>query len=681
MTDKWYGPESQRPEPSGGETTANQQGENGAYPANQTSAPTSAPADSSTNVPANASTNVTPTAYEPNIAATEQAQTMGQTEVSSSGGANAGTASDFGQVGNASNVGGVGNVDSLGNTVLSGNAGSVGEIGNHSNSVANPVSLTNPTGGYNAYNATPANTSGVNGVNNVSSVGGANNVHNTALLGATNGASNPEGVNNTSVTATTGGAGVNTAGAVNPYASGGTPNPYPTSMQPTNSTGGTNFIDSFNNSVNEADIYGVRGYGANNQQATDITIGAGNSGATGTGGVPPSGGRKIFANAGWPKNSRPSWGSLLVAMAVTCVLSVVLGAGLASLISGQSNSSSTSSSSSTSEVAQSGTVDPVTSTGDSPDWEAVAEAVRPATVTIEVSVNGQDSSTGSGVIWDTDGTIVTNNHVVSDATQGGSIYVILYDGRIYSASIVGTDSTTDLAVIRLDDAPDDLVAARFTTSSDLKVGQEVMAIGSPLGLTDTVTTGIISALDRPVTVSTSSSEQDFFGTSTQEVVTTNAIQVDASLNPGNSGGPLFDSTGAVIGINSSIASLSSSDSSGSIGLGFAIPVDLVKNVVAQIIETGTAEHAVLGVSVSDAVVDVDGATRVGAQVVSVTEDGPAEEAGIEAGDVVISIDGNNVTSSSSLIGYVRRYNSGDEVVVQVVRDGEVIDVNVTLQAE
>lgn len=402
---------------------------------------------------------------------------------------------------------------------------------------------------------------------------------------------------------------------------------------------------------------------------------------SGIGGVPTT---PVTATTVAPKtNSAPTWKGILAALIATCIISVGLGVGASQFF--DSGTRTSSSSSSSQEVEQSGTTEVVTSSGDSPDWVAVAEAVRPATVTISVSA-GQSSSTGSGVIWDTEGTIVTNNHVVSDATNGGSIYVTLYDGRIYSASIVGTDSTTDLAVIRLDDPPDDLVAARFTTSSDLQVGQEVMAIGSPLGLTDTVTTGVISALDRPVTVTTSSDDDSnpFSAmTQQQETVTTNAIQVDASLNPGNSGGPLFDSEGAVIGINSSIASVSSTSSSsaGSIGLGFAIPVDLVKNVVSQILENGEAEHAVLGVTVSSATVSVAGTTRVGAQIESVVSGGAADQADLQEGDVVISIDGNTVESSSSLTGYVRRYNSGDQVVLEVVRNGTLMEVEVTLQAE
>lgn len=402
---------------------------------------------------------------------------------------------------------------------------------------------------------------------------------------------------------------------------------------------------------------------------------------SGIGGVPTT---PVTATTVAPKtNSAPTWKGILAALIATCIISVGLGVGASQFF--DSGTRTSSSSSSSQEVEQSGTTEVVTSSGDSPDWVAVAEAVRPATVTISVSA-GQSSSTGSGVIWDTEGAIVTNNHVVSDATNGGSIYVTLYDGRIYSASIVGTDSTTDLAVIRLDDPPDDLVAARFTTSSDLQVGQEVMAIGSPLGLTDTVTTGVISALDRPATVTTSSDDDSnpFSAmTQQQETVTTNAIQVDASLNPGNSGGPLFDSEGAVIGINSSFASVSSTSSSsaGSIGLGFAIPVDLVKNVVSQILENGEAEHAVLGVTVSSATVSVAGTTRVGAQIESVVSGGAADQAGLQEGDVVISIDGNTVESSSSLTGYVRRYNSGDQVVLKVVRNGTLMEVEVTLQAE
>lgn len=338
-----------------------------------------------------------------------------------------------------------------------------------------------------------------------------------------------------------------------------------------------------------------------------------------------------------------------------------------------------------------GTVATVPASSDATDWTAVASAVSPAVVTISTQ-SASTGSTGSGVIYDAQGDIVTNYHVISSVVDGsGRIQVTLTDGRIYEAKIVGTDQSTDLAVIRLVNPPSDLVAAQFGQSSDLKVGQPVMAIGSPLGLSNTVTTGIISALNRPVQVQASESNdqgnsKDPFNQLQQQnnqAVTTNAIQVDASINPGNSGGPLFNEHGQVIGINSSIASLSSSSSSqaGSIGLGFAIPSDLVVSVVNQLIQNGTVDHARLGVSITTGAARVGNDTRAGAQISAVTQGSGAEAAGLRAGDVITAVDDNTVSSAQSLVGYVRRYMGGQEVKVTYVRDGVENTVHVKLQSE
>jgi putative serine protease PepD len=302
---------------------------------------------------------------------------------------------------------------------------------------------------------------------------------------------------------------------------------------------------------------------------------------------------------------------------------------------------------------------------ENPDWQAVASAVQASVVAIQVST-GQGEAQGSGVIVDTDGHIVTNNHVVAGA-QDDQVQVTLTDGQIFTADVVGTDPTTDLAVIRLQDAPDDLTAAALGDSSEITVGDPVMAVGNPLGLANTVTTGIVSALDRPVSTSE---------TGASEAVVTNAIQIDAAVNPGNSGGPLFDAQGRVIGITSSIATTSSE--SGSIGLGFAIPVNLADLIAGQLIEDGTAEHAFLGVGLSDTTATADGVTRSGAQVQSVTAGSPAAEAGVREGDVIVAIDGKAVAGAESLTGYVRAYPSGAEVTVTLVRDGSSQDVDVTL---
>ncbi|ERH20978.1 MULTISPECIES: S1C family serine protease [Actinomycetaceae] len=328
-----------------------------------------------------------------------------------------------------------------------------------------------------------------------------------------------------------------------------------------------------------------------------------------------------------------------------------------------------------------GTVATVPASSDATDWTAVASAVSPAVVTIQAQ-GASSGSTGSGVIYDAQGDIVTNYHVISSVLTGGQIQVTLADGRLYAARIVGHDKTTDLAVIRLDNPPEDLTVARFATSSTLQVGAPVMAIGAPLGLSNTVTTGIVSALNRPVEVSMDedSTSQDQTQASS-DLVITNAIQIDASINPGNSGGPLFDATGAVVGINSSIKSLatSSDGQAGSIGLGFAIPSDLVVSVADQLIASGSASHGMLGVTVKAATATVGSDTYVGAEIQEVTSGSGAAIAGLRVGDVILTVEGQEVTSPKQLVGYVRRYRAGDTVTMTIERDGATQDVSVTIQ--
>ena len=314
------------------------------------------------------------------------------------------------------------------------------------------------------------------------------------------------------------------------------------------------------------------------------------------------------------------------------------------------------------------------------DWTDVAAAVSPAVVTIQAQ-GASSGGTGSGVIYDAQGDIVTNYHVIASVLGGGQIQVTLADGRLYTASIVGHDRTTDLAVIRLDNPPSDLTVARFATSANLEVGAPVMAIGAPLGLSNTVTTGIVSALNRPVEVSMDEDSSSQDSQASSDLVVTNAIQIDASINPGNSGGPLFDASGAVIGINSSIKSLSSSSDgqAGSIGLGFAIPSDLVVSIADQLIASGTASHGMLGVTVKAATTTVGSDTYVGAEVQDVSAGSGASAAGIRAGDVIVKVEGQEVTSPKQLIGYVRRYKAGDTVTMTIVRDGQTQDVSVRIQ--
>ncbi|HEY0187454.1 MAG TPA: trypsin-like peptidase domain-containing protein [Cellulomonas sp.] len=373
------------------------------------------------------------------------------------------------------------------------------------------------------------------------------------------------------------------------------------------------------------------------------------------------------AGAAGGSRTRPQWTRVwLPVVAVGVVAAVLASLGTAVALDAFGSSSSTRSS----DISALGeaTTDsaPVSgSTSDDPDWQAVASAVQASVVSIQVTTSS-GTAEGSGVIIDEDGDILTNNHVVTDA-EDDAVQVTLSDGRIYTADVVGTDSTTDLAVVKLQDAPDDLSPAALGDSSDVEVGDPVMAVGNPLGLANTVTTGIVSALDRPVSTTEDGSS---------EAVVTNAIQIDAAINPGNSGGPLFNAEGQVIGITSSIATTSSE--SGSIGLGFAIPVNVATMISSQLLEDGTAEHAFLGVGLSDGTATADGVTRAGALVMSVTSGSPASDAGIEVDDTIVAIDGKAVAGAESLTGYVRAYASGDQVTLTLVRDGESLDVDVTL---
>ena len=306
--------------------------------------------------------------------------------------------------------------------------------------------------------------------------------------------------------------------------------------------------------------------------------------------------------------------------------------------------------------------------GEAADWSAVAKEVSDSVVSIDVATS-DGSAKGSGAIISDKGYIVTNNHVISGAKQ---IQVTLANGTIYSAQIVGADTTTDLAVIKLDNPPSNLKAAEFADSDNLAVGESVMAIGNPLGYDDTATVGIVSALNRPVTVSDDNNND----------IVTNAVQIDAAVNPGNSGGPTFNAAGQVIGINSSIASTTtSSGTAGSIGIGFAIPSNLVKRVANEIIDNGTVQHVALGVTIKSSTVEADGVTRGCTQVQSVVDNSPAAKAGVKAGDSIVAFNGKAVNNNYSLLGYVRASAMNDKVTLTVVRDGNTMELDVTLDQE
>jgi len=295
----------------------------------------------------------------------------------------------------------------------------------------------------------------------------------------------------------------------------------------------------------------------------------------------------------------------------------------------------------------------------------LAARVIPAVVSITVKgLSG--SGTGSGFFLDSNGYVLTNNHVVEAAATSGTITVELSNGKKYGAKLMGRDNSYDLAVLKIDvtSAP----TLQLGDSDLVQVGDSVIAIGSPLGLSGTVTSGIISSKNRAVTTGNGSGESSFI----------NALQTDAAINPGNSGGPLVDSTGAVIGVNSAIATLGSGSQSGSIGLGFAIPINQAKKTAEQLIKTGFATYPIMGISVdtrftgTGALISSDGA--------GVTPAGPADKAGLKAGDIITRLDGIEINNSDELIVAIRSKSAGDKVKVKYTRNNISRDTTVTLVA-
>ena len=315
---------------------------------------------------------------------------------------------------------------------------------------------------------------------------------------------------------------------------------------------------------------------------------------------------------------------------------------------------------------------------DTPDSEApagsveqVAAKVLPSVVKIDVA-GARGAGSGSGIILSSDGEILTNNHVVELAGDGGSITVSFNDGSTAKAEILGTDPLTDTAVIKAADVSD-LTPASIGKSGDLKVGESVVAIGSPFGLDSTVTSGIVSALDRPVDVGS-----DGQGNST----TYPAIQTDAAINPGNSGGALVDLDGNVVGINSSIRTASATQGeAGSIGLGFAIPMDEVMPIVDQMRKGETPTHARLGISVSDVSSRPGAEVTQGAEVQDVNAGSTADDAGLAKGDVITKVDDTLITGADSLVATIRSYRPGDEVTVTYEHGGETKTVTLQLYSD
>nr|WP_246214980.1 trypsin-like peptidase domain-containing protein [Modestobacter muralis] len=307
---------------------------------------------------------------------------------------------------------------------------------------------------------------------------------------------------------------------------------------------------------------------------------------------------------------------------------------------------------------------------------AAAGKASPSVVTIYVS-SGSGSGSGSGVIMTADGYVVTNNHVVTldSATDQAAVQVRTADGTLYAATVVGTDPTSDLAVVKLTDASG-LTPATFADSDAVQVGDAAVAIGAPLGLSNTVTDGIISATNRAVQT----------GSTQDDSTVIDALQTDAAINPGNSGGALVNGAGEVVGINTAIATVAASGAggqesgqSGNIGVGFAIPANSAQRIAQEIIDTGKASHALLGVSASTAS-SAGSAVGSGAQLATVSDGSPAADAGLQAGDVITAVGDRIVTTSTELTAAVRGSAPGDTVTLTIRRGTASSTVDVTLDA-
>ncbi|WP_185174419.1 S1C family serine protease [Rothia nasimurium] len=408
------------------------------------------------------------------------------------------------------------------------------------------------------------------------------------------------------------------------------------------------------------------------------------------------------APAGQPEHNKGKHATrtVLAAAAIAALVGGGIGGGVVAATSTGAASSITTTSSGTTIVNNTDSVNAVT---------AAAANATPSTVTI-AAISSNASGSGSGVILDAEGHILTNTHVVTldGATANAAIEVQLADGSVRSATVVGTDPTSDLAVIKLDSTSGlTLTPATLGDSDALNVGDTTVAIGAPLGLSNTVTTGIVSNLVRTIEVASSAADEsttdsgsgttDPFGsspfqfeipgqqsqsTSSSSTIAINVIQTDAAVNPGNSGGALINSNGEVIGINVAIASTdsSSTSTSGNIGVGFAIPINYAKRVAQEIIDNGSATHGMLGATVSTSPANNDSSEAFGdgALIQEVTSGGSAAAAGLKSGDVVTAVDGRSISEAIELTAAVRQAASGDTVTLTIERNGSTQQVTVTL---
>jgi putative serine protease PepD len=395
---------------------------------------------------------------------------------------------------------------------------------------------------------------------------------------------------------------------------------------------------------------------------------------------PPSYGENLTGGPQGPSPRRPR-NSAVVLVAVTAFVFGAGGVGLGAALVHSDNDSNHVATSGAGLTVASGSASSLATTSPK-SYAGIAARLLPSVVSVNVK-GAQESDTGSGIVLRSDGYILTNNHVVAAASNGnGSVSTVFQNGTSASARIVGTDVLDDLAVIKVNRT--NLKAATLGSDSDVKVGDPVIAVGSPLGLSGTVTSGIVSALNRPVVTSDQTQPTDPFGGSgggqqAANPTVIDAIQTDAAINPGNSGGPLVNGAGEVIGINSAIASLGSDTfsgtQSGNIGVGFAIPIDEAKTVATELINTGKAVHPLLGVTLTDKK-SSDGADQ--AFVHSVSAGGPAARAGLKAGDIITGINSALTAGDDAVIAAIRSHQPGDSISVTYQRGGSSHTVRVTL---